>query len=351
MLFCALTCALAACGVKPMPTSIPIPASIAASTPLPVASPVNPFAVDENCWVEWSQTRSPSAFDCASNEYRLAVEQYPTVAENHFRLGVLNWEGGQKELGRDEVINAIRLDILNENYIEYLFGQVIPAPRYVDINDNFPFYTEQFDAPHFIAQDKNVTQFDMMEVHAPTNVAEGATAIQLKWKKPGSSWAGLIVGFDAEIANREKALEGGLISLGGLNLNNLDEFSLTFWAKAEGIQGSQYPEYPEYIDKSLRIKLQDQNLAIRESIGNQLVYELSLTEKWEKYTIPLKDFRLDRWWIHNAVCTQQINYWDCDEANLFYFDWSRVKQVNFDIPFYSTSGTIFLDEIRIIHLD
>jgi hypothetical protein len=339
-LFCALTFVLAACGVKPVPSSIPPP----------VVSPTVPVAAEHSCWNEWQQMRSVSAFDCASNEYRLAIEQHPTNAENHFRLGVLNWEGGQKELGREEIINAIRLDILNTNYIEYLFGQVIPAPMQVDINGNLPLYTEQFDTPYFTAQGGNVTRFDMTEVHAPTNVADGATAIQLEWKKPKGSWASLIVGFDAEIANREKALEGGLISLGGLNRSNLDEYTLTFWAKGEGIQGSEWPD-EGMVDMFLRIKLQDQNLAIRESIGNQLVYDLSLTEKWKKYTIPLNVFRLDAWWIHDAVCPQEISYLDCDAAKLFDFDWSRVKQINFDVPYYSTNGTIYLDEIRIIHLD
>ena len=76
---------LAACGVRPIPSS----------TPLAVA-PTAPVMVENSCWGEWQQSKSNSAFDCVYKEYQLAIEQYPTIAENHFRWGVLNWESGQK---------------------------------------------------------------------------------------------------------------------------------------------------------------------------------------------------------------------------------------------------------------
>lgn len=339
-LYCLLTCVVSACGIKPMPPETPA-----------AVTPTVPGPEDTSCWGQWRRTRSASAFNCALEEYARAVEQAPEVAENRFRLGVLNWEDGDKDLGRGEIINAVRLDLLNEAYIEYLFAQVIPPPKHVDIVDNLPLYTEQFDAPYFTAQSESVALFEATESHAPIHVAVGASAIRLEWLKPGSTWASLIMGFDEDIANREKALTGGLVSLGNLNSSNLKEYALTFWAKGEDIQGAPpYPQCCKEPDRQLRIKLQDQNLAIRESIGNQMYYEATLTEEWKKYTIPLDDFYWDEWWIGSAVCPEEMYFWDCRDATLFYFDWSRVKQINFDVPFYSTSGKIFLDEIRLVRL-
>lgn len=331
-----LTCMIASCGVKPVP----------AITPQAV-TPTISLNEDASCWGEWRRTQSETAYDCALKEARLAIDQEPTLAENHFQFGVLNWEKGDKDLGREEIINAVRLDVLNKDFIEYLFGQVIPTPTQINIQDGQPLYTEQFDTFYLTAQAENVSKFELTEVHAPDNVMDGASAIQLDWQKPEMTWASLIIGFDQDIANREKALTGGLVSLGGLNRSNLGEYALTFWVKGEGIQvADQYKNNDPY----LRIKLQDQNLAIRESIGNQVVFSAEVTSNWQQYTIPFDKFQLDRWWLHKAICTPQIDFFECQKSPLLQFDWSRVKQVNFDVPFYSTNGRIFLDDVRIIHV-
>jgi hypothetical protein len=366
-LFGALICILAACGESPTlaPTAIPIPPSTTTPTLVPLQA-ATPTLKPESCWDEWKRTQSESALVCASETYRLAIEQYPNIAENHFRLGVLNWEGGQAELGREEILNAIELDVKNGEYVEYLYGKVIPPPVQINIQGELPIYTEQFDVPYFTVQGGDVSLFEVTEVHAPKNVAQGASAIRLEWKKNGnpwvwddnqfgwvaewrengSSWASLVIGFDKDIANQQKALEGGLASLGGLDPSNLDEYALTFWAKSEGIQGSEYPE--NGADVFLRIKLQDQNLAVRESIGNQKVSQVELKRKWEEYTIPLDKFVTDEW-VARTLCPTVP--WECESLDLLYFDWSRVKQINFDVPFYSTNGVIYLDDIRIIRED
>lgn len=336
VVFIILTCVVISCGIRPVPPVTPT---------LPMVTSTLSIVKNESCWETWRQTQSETAYDCAIKEYSRAVDQVPALAENHFRFGVLNWEGNDKKLGREEIINAVRLDILNENFIEYLFGQVIPPPVQVNIPDDLPLYTEQFDTSYLITQADNVRQFELKEAHTPSNVADGASAIQLDWQKPSMTWASLIFGFDPDIADREKALTGGFVSLGGLNRSNLGEYALTFWVKGEDIQvEDQYKN----IDPYLRIKLQDQNLAVRESIGNQMVYTVAITDKWKKYSIPFDDFQYDRWWIHKAVCTSNVDYWECQKAALLQFDWSRIKQINFDIPYYSTSGRIFLDDIHIV---
>lgn len=331
---------VASCGIKPVPQVTP--------TPQP-ATPTLSIVFDESCWETWQRTQSETAYNCAMEKYSLAIDQVPALAENHFRFGVLNWEQGDKELGREEIINAVRLDILNENFIEYLFGRVIPAPMQVILIEDLPLYTEQFDTFYLITQAENVQRFELREVHSPSNVADGASAIQLDWQKPGMAWASMIIGFDPEIAVRKKALAGELISLGGLNRSNLSEYALTFWVKGEDIQGEN-PENFNILDNYLRIKLQDQNLAIRESIGNQMVYTVEITDKWKKHTIPFNHFQHDGWWIHDAVCASSVDYLECLNASLLQFDWSRVKQINFDIPYYSTSGKIFLDDIHIVRI-
>ena len=97
------------------------------------------------------------------------------------------------------------------------------------------------------------------------------------------------------------------------------------------------------------VKTQDQNLAIRDSIGNQIVMRVELKDDWQEYTVNLADLLPDDW-ITPSLCPQLSGTVDskCSNSILFNFDWSRVKQINFDMPFLSTEGTIYLDEIKII---
>lgn len=327
----------------------PTPTVTSSAVPASAVPSLTPISKSISCWENWEATKAKDAFECALNKYLEDTEKNPSIAESHFRLGALYWENGYKILGREEIIKAIRLDILNESYLEYLYFQVIPVPEKIKVGDQILLYDDQFRVPYFAVHGDNVARFDVNESYVPANVAVGASSVQLEWQKNSGTWASLVFGFDPEIENRQKALEGGFISLGEIDQFNLDEYALAFRLKGKGVQGSP-GVYPELKD-TLSIKFQDQNLAIQESIGNQVFYEVTITDSWEEYSIPLSKFYFDEQWITDAVCPLELDFMTCKESSLFYFDWSRVKQINFDVPFYSTSGIIFLDEIKIIHLD
>ena len=167
-----------------------------------------------------------------------AIKINPTNAESHFRLGVLNWEMGESETthaaGREEVLNAINLDVSNKDYVEYLFAHILPQqPTYLQIKGGVDIYTDTFAMPYFTASSNQVSQPSIAEVHAPANVAKGTAAIKLTWNKASGTWASFIVGFDKDITNTQKALSGNLASLGGLDSSNLNKFAITSGRRAK----------------------------------------------------------------------------------------------------------------------
>jgi tetratricopeptide (TPR) repeat protein len=167
----------------------------------------------------------------------------------------------------------------------------------------------------------------------------GKYSLLVNWSKQNQHWASLILGFDPEIGNAQKAQAG---QMAVINLAPPSDYAIQFYAK--GV--SNY--------ESFTLKLQDQNLLIKESLGNQAVYIrdsplgtpipdgrfIIYGTDWHPFCLPLAAFDTDYW----ITAVEYRSFTPKDKQ----FDWSRVKQINIDSDFFLPEGAIYLDDIRIV---
>ena len=189
-------------------------------------------------------------------------------------------------------------------------------------------YQDEWNAPHFEISQPNVDmQLEISQTHVPGTIYAGDSAVQIKWDKLRNAWVSLIIGFDERIADYELAITGGMQSL-DLDFASRNDYHLEFAVKeGAGINQNE--------DTLMRVKLQDQNFILSHSIGNQMVCGIQLSEEWVIYSIPLGNFVPDR-----------------SITNQFEFDWTRIKQINFDVPYFGEgSGKIWLDNIQLVKAD
>jgi hypothetical protein len=334
---------LSACGSAPMLTPTLAPTSV--PTPY-ITTAEGAFNLAEKCAQQWESTQKSEDLDCAKHYYQEAIQlsgdkdaQRPY---RQFRFDRLLWLSGQEETQvREDILNFIRSNLGNQEATEFFFGTILPKPQPADVGATFVIYKDGWEAPHFAVAQSGV-QLQVSETYVPGNVYEGRSSLQLKWNKDSGTWASLVIGFDPNIADADRARAGAMLSL-TLDPRSKNDYRLEFAVKKEG----PVVKYPP--QDFMRIKLQDQNLIISESIGNQLVCHIDLTQEWTIYSIPLGEFGTDPWIIENYANRDPTLFRSRPSLD---FDWSRVKQINFDVPYYASgNGTIWLDNIRLVRKD
>ena len=212
----------------------------------------------------------------------------------------------------------------------------------------YPIFDEEFGIIKGIAtvsesSDDNI-KFEIVNGEAYS----GNRSLLITWNKDYRHWASLVLGFDSG-NDPKKAAAGQMTSI---NLLPPADFAIQFFAKRarpfQSMLGSTL------MDGSITLKFQDQNVLIRESLGNQAVYiynydannlipdgRLRLAETgWQEFCLPLAKFDTD-YWIKDD---KYANYPETDRR----FDWSNVKQINIDADWFSTDGAVYIDAIRII---
>lgn len=347
------TIALSACGVSDLvsgPTPTPTSTLIRTLTPRPTQTPTQRLAEEafntaEECAHQWENTQKSDDLDCTIHYYQEAIDLLDDDDIRRpyyqFRLDRLLWLSGQGEAEvRERILDFIRQNLDNEEAVEFFFREVLPEPQPADIGERFVIYKDEWKAPHFtIAQ--YGAQLKVSETHVPGSVHEGQSSLQIKWDKKERTWASLVIGFDPRIADADLARAGAMHSL-DLDRFSTNDYRLEFAARG----GSGVNRWGEQI---MRIKLQDQNLIIREPIGNQMVCRIRLTEEWTTYSIPLGEFVPDPWILDPYVDGTQMGF---GSRPWLEFDWTRVKQINFDIPYWASgNGTLWLDNVQLVRTD
>jgi hypothetical protein len=261
--------------------------------------------------------------DCAIEHYRAAIGLFPSDWTYHYRLGEMLVQAGRPEYRADALqayFEALRLKpdepgpyegirALNETVQR---ETVVIEDRYVIFDDNFrgSYMALPEGSPPF------VTVTDTL-----ANVRVGTRALRYEWSKGGQEWSSLILGIDSNLGDLTRAQAA---SLTGIQISR-DDYALHFFIRSGS--GDEY----------LTIKFQDQNMLIRESLGNQVVNGVVATTRWEEHCLPLNTFYVDGW--IQSKYGQAVN---------LAFDWANVKQVNLDAPYFATQGSVYLDQIEII---
>jgi tetratricopeptide (TPR) repeat protein len=167
----------------------------------------------------------------------------------------------------------------------------------------------------------------------------GKYSLLVSWEKQYQHWASLILAFDPDIGNFQKAQAG---QMAVLNLAPPSDYAIQFFVKGVAVY------------ESFTLKFQDQNLLIKESLGNQAVYIrigpagkpipdgrfVILGTDWQEVCLPLAAFDTDTW----IKDDKYRGFTPRDKQ----FDWSKVKQINIDSDFSNPTGAIYFDDIRII---
>lgn len=197
----------------------------------------------------------------------------------------------------------------------------------VDVTDRYTIFADDLD---------NTRMLLLPEDHPPevfvttdsNSVQSGTNALVLRWAFGPYNWMSLIFGVDQQISDKNRAEDATLI---GMNLTPPEDYVLHFFLKGN------------YGGEVLNVKFQDQNVAIRESLGNQVGQQVEATPRWSEYCLPLSDFEIEKWIIDEYGTNPNT-----------VFDWMHVKQINFDPLIYGTEfgtvrdGVVFLDQIEIM---
>jgi len=366
-----LTIILSACDSAQAPTKMPIPTAISAEIPLDTPSPTSmatltespldtplptltltqhltadeAFKAAEECAHQWENTQRSEDLDCAIYYYQEAIglldadDSQQTYYQ--FRFDRLLWISGQEEVqARERILDFIRKNLDNGEAADFLFEEILPEPQSADIEEGFIIYEDEWMAPHF-AISQYGAQVEVGEAHTPGSVYKGDSSLQIKWNKSRDTWASLVIGFDPHIADVDVAGAGGMRSL------DLDRFSRDNYRLEFAVRGG--PGMDQWGEKVMRIKLQDQNLIFREPIGNQMVCRILLAEEWTTYSIPLGGFVPDPWILEPYADETPTGF---GSRPWLEFDWTRVKQINFDVPYWASgSGILWLDNIQLVRAD
>jgi len=327
------------------------PTPEATSTPMPVQKPTashttpqEAFDAAEECAGKWESEQESGDLDCATRYYQMAIDL--TDDENQrsyyqFRLDRIVWSSGQREPRvRERILDFVRVNLDNKEAADFMFQEVLPMPQPANIGERFVIYEDEWNASHLVAAHPDA-YVDVSETSLPGNVYEGLKSLQIEWSnKLTDTWGSLIVGFDPHIDDIDRARASEMLSL-VLDYASMNEYRLEFAVKADpGVLKSE---------PFMRVKIQDQNPIVRESLGNQLVCHIRLTDEWAVYSIPLGEFITDLW-IIQFYADNSLEIFDRRPS--LAFDWSRIKQINFDIPFRAAgSGTILLDDVRLVRAD
>jgi hypothetical protein len=283
-------------------------------------------------------TQDNESLECASAAYQEAIalsdpEQMPNA---QFLLDKLMWQSGAKTSDvRERLLAYIRYNPGNEDAIEFFWSSILPQAKHYQGGDIIVIYQDGFQLPHATVSDP-AASIEVSDTSVPGNLYQGknAPALKIKWGKEFRTWASLIVGFDERLPDREIAQAGELVSL-----PNLEEYRLEFMIKAaRGLNN--------WGEDIIRLKLQDQNLLVDQSIGNQLVCDIRITEDWVAYSIPLSLFVQDVW----VSGKYRIDLYTLqDQYDQPAFDPERLKQINFDVPYNARgAGVILMDDIQLV---
>ncbi len=220
-----------------------------------------------------------------------------------------------------------------------------PLPKAV-----FPIFDEDFGIVKGALTLSQAPQDQISYDIVDNEAYSGKRSIRLQWHKNIQEWASLVLGFDA-LDDPLKAQNGQMASI---NLSPPSQYALQFFARRG--RPVELNSFMLYRTDSITLKFQDQNVLIQQSTGNQAVYywkevsnggfipdgQLPLPQTgWQEFCLPLDRFKTD-WWIDQNE--QYKNYSEAERQ----FDWSNVKQINFDANFFSTDGAVYLDDIQII---
>ena len=264
--------------------------------------------------------------ECAITNYEEAIQAYDKDWRYFFRLAeIVAEENSQKAI--ELYLTANRLNPSEpgpsagiNSIIEYYETDVFFVKNCYDI------FTETTSPTFMIKQpntDSAYFQIANRYYYPPTPKRE-ANSIQLHWEKEEKQWASLILGIDEQIAETERAL---VARMSHLDLSQPNQYALQF-----AILGTEGQE-------QITVKFQDQNVLIQESLGNQVCHDILASTIWELHCIPLTNFKIDPWIKKEYGDTHKLD-----------FEWENIKQINFDPHYYSESGTVYLDEIRIVQV-
>jgi hypothetical protein len=226
----------------------------------------------------------------------------------------------------ENIVKAIHAEP-REEYVEFLYKiRLENPPPTIPVGAVMDIYTDTIDTARFFTQTETTTaNLSLSETQIPALVHSGEKALRLQWDKPSDKWASLIIGFDLDIQNRDKAMIGQMKRL-GIDESTKDSYRLEFW-----IMGAEGGE-------AIAVKLQDQNPVITESIGCQVHEYIVASSEWKTISIPLPEFYLDYW-----IREKRYRWY----KRFLKFEWDGIKQINFDPYFYSDSGIVYLDNIRL----
>jgi hypothetical protein len=325
---------------SPSPSELALPRATASPT-LQAPSLQADLNTAQVCEFEWKNTQNPDMLECALKTYQQVIagadeERKPYI---QYLFDKLLWQSGQDKVeARERILEFIRHNLQNDiadDAVEFYWSEILPAPEPYDAGDRLVIYADGIKLPHIVAYDPGAS-IKIRDTNVPGNLYQGknAPALEVDWVKNSEAWDSLIVGFDERLADKSVAQAGELISLA-----DPENYRLEFVVKAD-------PGLSLWDDDFLRIKIQDQNLLVNESIGNQLVCSIQLTDDWVAYSIPLTEFSQDRWVIKKFADTAP-ELWGGHPSLVF--DWSRVKQINFDVPYMAHGqGSFILDNIQLV---
>jgi Tetratricopeptide repeat len=191
----------------------------------------------------------------------------------------------------------------------------------------------------------------------------GSHSLKIGWNKMYQEWASIVLAFDPARIPPQAAGPNGTI-----NLSPPSDYAVLFFARR------MYPFDPYrglmLVFDSLIFKFQDRNVLIKESGGNQVVYNYLLdpdwrgnqagyvykldpnkgfivdghiplpVEGWQEICLPLSRFKTD-YWIND------VDYKNLPEQER-QFDWTSVAQINLDAGFFTVNSGVYVDALRIV---
>ncbi len=282
--------------------------------------------------------------ECASEAYQKVVDLAALEKKTYYQflLDRLRWQSGQQDVEtRERILAFIRQNLqydFAKDAIEFYWSDILPEPEYYDARESLVIYESALNLPYLIESGTGGS-LNIRDTNIPGNlyISKNAPALEIDWVKEAQIWDSLIIGFDERLADRSAAQAGELVSLA-----NPEAYRLEFVIKSG-------PGLHLWEDAYLRIKLQDQNLLVSELIGNQVVCHIRVSDDWVAYSLPLKDFVQDTW-IYEEFSAATPAIWTGNPTLVF--DWTRVKQINFDVPYNARGqGLILMDDIKLVRSD
>ena len=276
--------------------------------------------------IEFKDNEREQARECAITNYKEAIRIFKKDWRYHFRLG-------------ETLIDYDRQQALDAYLTAFELAPSEPGPadgvrrilnlveaEVIQVGDGYDIFTAGVPYPNvFVSKESEDIELIVGtsdRYYFPSS--EDKRSLQIRWKKNNNQWASMIFGFDQQITDITRALEADMKRL---DLSSPQNYALQF--ALLGVEGGE----------GIRVKFQDQNILITESLGNQVVFSVVAETSWRLYCIPLSEFRNDPWIQKNYQTNGMIE-----------FNWTDVKQVNVDPLFESTSGTVYLDEVRIVRV-